>query len=415
MTRTQSSLFSPILIAGCLILMLGFAIRASFGIFQIPIAEEFGWLRSEFSLAIAIQNLAWGVGQPIFAAFAEKFGDRKAIALGALTYALGLVLSSFAVSPLEHQLLEILVGFGIAGTGFGVILAVIGRAVSDENRSMALGIATALGSAGQVVGPPFADYLLQSMNWSSVFLIFAGIILIVLLILPFMKSDAPIASKEVSDESMGQVLRKAFYDPTYIMIFVGFFSCGFQLGFFTAHFPAYIAEACAAIPVDSIMRSIGVSSTTALGAFAFALIGVANIVGTIIAGALGKHYSKKYLLTYIYIGRTVASALFILSPMTPTTVVLFSVVMGTLWLATVPITSGLVAQIYGVKYMGTLYGIVFFSHQLGSFLGVWLGGTLYDQCGTYDLVWWVGIGVGAFSAIIHLPVKEQPYDERQAA
>jgi len=296
-----------------------------------------------------------------------------------------------------------------------VILAVVGRAASDENRSMALGIATAAGSAGQIVGPPFASYLLQTMNWSSVFLIFAGIILTVLLILPFMKSNVPAMSKDVVDESMGQVLLKAFYDPSFIMIFVGFFSCGFQLGFFTAHFPAYIAEACAAIPVDSIMRSIGVSSTSSLGAFAFALIGAANIFGTIAAGALGKHYSKKYLLTYIYVGRTVASALFILSPMTATTVILFSVVMGTLWLATVPITSGLVAQIYGVKYMGTLYGIVFFSHQLGSFLGVWLGGTLYDQYGTYDLVWWVGIGVGAFSAIIHLPVKEQPIEERQSA
>ncbi|MEH6477381.1 MAG: MFS transporter [Sneathiella sp.] len=415
MTRTQSSLFSPVLVAGCLILMIGFSIRASFGIFQIPIAAEFGWLRSEFSLAIAIQNLAWGVGQPIFGAFAEKFGERKAIILGALTYAVGLILSSYAVTPIEHQFLEILVGFGVAGTGFGVILAVVGRAASDENRSMALGIATAAGSAGQIVGPPFASYLLQTMNWSSVFLIFAGIILTVLLILPFMKSSVPAESKDVVEESMGQVLLKAFYDPSFIMIFVGFFSCGFQLGFFTAHFPAYIAEACAAIPVDSIMRSIGVSSTSSLGAFAFALIGAANIFGTIAAGALGKHYSKKYLLTYIYVGRTVASALFILSPMTPTTVILFSVVMGTLWLATVPITSGLVAQIYGVKYMGTLYGIVFFSHQLGSFLGVWLGGTLYDQYGTYDLVWWVGIGVGAFSAIIHLPVKEQPIEERQSA
>ncbi len=415
MTRTQSSLFSPVLVAGCLILMIGFSIRASFGIFQIPIATEFGWLRSEFSLAIAIQNLAWGVGQPIFGAFAEKFGERKAIILGALTYAVGLILSSYAVTPIEHQFLEILVGFGVAGTGFGVILAVVGRAASDENRSMALGIATAAGSAGQIVGPPFASYLLQTMNWSSVFLIFAGIILTVLLILPFMKSNVPAMSKDVVDESMGQVLLKAFYDPSFIMIFVGFFSCGFQLGFFTAHFPAYIAEACAAIPVDSIMRSIGVSSTSSLGAFAFALIGAANIFGTIAAGALGKHYSKKYLLTYIYVGRTVASALFILSPMTATTVILFSVVMGTLWLATVPITSGLVAQIYGVKYMGTLYGIVFFSHQLGSFLGVWLGGTLYDQYGTYDLVWWVGIGVGAFSAIIHLPVKEQPIEERQSA
>ncbi len=413
--RQQSNLFTPVLIAGCFILMTGFAIRASFGVFQIPIAEEFGWLRSEFSLAIAIQNLAWGVGQPVFGAFAEKFGERLAIILGAVLYAAGLIFSSYAVTPEAHQLLEILVGFGVAGTGFGVILAVVGRASSDENRSMALGIATAAGSAGQIIGPPAADYLLQSMNWSTVFLIFAGVIMMVLVALPFMRSETPMASKAELEESMGAVLRKAFYDPSYSMIFLGFFSCGFQLGFVTAHFPAFITEVCAAIAPDSIMRSIGVNSTTALGAFSIAIIGAANVVGTITAGALGKYYTKKYLLVAIYVGRTIAAAAFILYPMTPTSVVLFSVVMGSLWLATVPLTSGLVAHIYGLKYMGTLYGIVFFSHQLGSFLGVWLGGTLYDQFGSYDVVWWVGIGVGVFSAIIHLPVREQPIQERQFA
>lgn len=415
MTDQNSKIFTPVLLAGCFILMTGFAIRASFGVFQIPIAEEFGWLRSEFSMAIAIQNLAWGVGQPIFGALAEKFGDRKAIVLGALTYAVGLLLSSYAVTPAEHQFLEILVGFGIAGTGFGVLLAVIGRAASDENRSMALGIATAAGSAGQIIGPPVANYLLQSMNWSMVFVIFSVTILVVLLALPFLKSVTPQANNAASEESLGQVLMKAFYDPSYIMIFLGFFSCGFQLGFVTAHFPAFVTEICSAIAPDSIMRSIGVNSTSSLGALSIAIIGGANVIGTITAGALGKNYSKKYLLSIIYVGRTIAAAAFIMLPMTPTTVVLFSMVMGSLWLATVPLTSGLVAQIYGLKYMGTLYGIVFFSHQLGSFLGVWLGGTLYDQFGSYDIVWWVGIGVGVFSAIIHLPVKETPLLERKFA
>ncbi|WP_169569352.1 MFS transporter [Sneathiella limimaris] len=415
MTTEKSPLITPVLIAGCLILMTGFAVRASFGIFQIPIAEEFGWLRAEFSLAIAIQNLAWGVGQPIFAAIAEKVGERKAIILGAVTYALGLVLSAYAVTPIEHQLLEILVGFGVAGTGFGVILAVVGRAASDENRSLALGIATAAGSAGQVIGPPTADYLLQYMNWSSVFLIFAVAIMAVLVFLPMMKTTAPVASKAELEETMGQVLMRAFYDPTYVMIFLGFFSCGFQLGFVTAHFPAFIAEACAAIAPNSVLRSMGVSTTTALGALSIALIGVTNIVGSLTSGALGAKFSKKYLLALIYTGRTIACVLFITYPMTPTSVVLFSLVMGSLWLATVPPTAGLVGQIYGMKYMGTLYGIVFFSHQLGSFLGVWLGGTLYDQFGTYDIVWWVGIGVGAFSAIVHLPVKEMPYAQRVPA
>ncbi len=414
MTENSSKLFTPVLLAGCLILMVGFAVRASFGVFQIPIAEEFGWLRAEFSLAIAIQNLAWGVGQPIFGAFAEKFGEKLAIILGAIVYALGLVLSSFAVSPLEHQIYEILVGFGVAGTGFGVILAVVGRAASDENRSMALGIATAAGSVGQIIGPPAADYLLQSMNWSQVFLIFAAVVMAVLLFLPLMRSETPMASKTELEESLSGILKKAFYDPSYSMIFLGFFSCGFQLGFVTAHFPAFITEVCSAIPADSVLNGLGVSSTSALGAFAIALIGLANVVGTIVAGALGKNYSKKYLLSMIYVGRTVASILFIMLPMTPTTVILFSLVMGALWLATVPLTSGLVAHIYGLRYMGTLYGIVFFSHQLGSFLGVYLGGTLYDQFGSYDIVWWVGIAVGVFSAVIHLPVKEQSLAERQA-
>ncbi len=401
-------LFTPILIAGSAILLTSFALRASFGLFQIPIAEEFNWLRSEFSLAIAIQNLAWGIGQPIFAALAEKFGDRKAIALGAVTYALGLVLSSVAVTPEAHQMLEVLVGFGIAGTGFGVILGVVGRAASDNNRSLALGLVTAAGSAGQVVGPPIADAMLRYMSWSEVFVVFAAIIMLTLFALPFLKSGETGGGSMGPDESLMTVLNRALRDPSFAMIFFGFFSCGFQLAFVTAHFPAFITEVCASIPPDSLIRAVGVNSTTALGAFSIALIGLMNIVGTITAGALGKNWSKKYLLSIVYVGRTIAAAAFIMVPMTPTTVVLFSMAMGGLWLATVPLTSGLVAQIYGLRYMGTLYGIVFFSHQLGSFLGVWLGGYMYDIYGSYDMVWWVGVGAGAFSAIIHLPVKEDP-------
>ena len=400
-------LFTPILIAGCLILMVSFAIRASFGLFQIPIAEQFGWMRSEFSMAIAIQNLAWGIGQPIFGAIAERFGDKRAIILGAIVYALGLVLSSIATTPGAHQFLEIFVGFGIAGTGFGVILAVIGRSASNRHRSLALGIATAAGSAGQVVGPPAADWLLRSMSWSGVFLIFAGSIIAVLVVLPLMGSNQIIQREQIR-ASMGDTLLQAFKDPTYSMIFLGFFSCGFQLAFITAHFPAFVAEMCSSIPGNSVFRSLGINSTTALGAASIALIGFANIFGTIAAGALGHYFPKKYLLAIIYTLRTIASAAFILVPMTPTSVVVFSIVMGSLWLATVPLTSGLIAHIYGLRYMGTLYGIVFFSHQLGSFLGVWLGGVMYDLYQSYSVVWWVGVGVGAFSALIHLPVRESP-------
>lgn len=412
--NSADRLITPILLAGCLILLVSFAIRASFGLFQIPIAEEFGWLRSEFSMAIAIQNLAWGIGQPIFGAFAERYGDKRAIILGAFVYAAGLALSSLATTPGAHHFLEILVGFGIAGTGFGVILAVVGRNTSARHRSMALGITTAAGSAGQVVGPPVADALLQNMNWSSVFLVFAVMILAILVVLPMLGKNEVKTRQELED-SMGDVLKMALKDPTYSMIFLGFFSCGFQLAFVTAHFPAFVAEMCASIPSGSLVYSLGITSTTTLGAFSIALIGMANIVGTIAAGALGNHFPKKYLLAIIYTFRTIAAAAFILVPMTANSVVIFSIVMGMLWLATVPLTSGLIAHIYGLRFMGTLYGIVFFSHQLGSFLGVWLGGYMYDLYRSYEVVWWVGVGVGAFSAIVHLPVRESPPPAMAAA
>jgi MFS family permease len=403
--QKSTPLFTPVLIVGCIIIMTGFAIRASFGVFQIPISQEFGWLRSEFSLAIAIQNLAWGIGQPIFGAVAEKLGDRKAIVMGAVFYAAGLVASSFATTPGAHQFFEIFVGFGIAGTGFGVILAVVGRAASDKNRSMAMAIATAAGSAGQVIGAPTAEWMLGFMTWQSVFLAFAAIILGVLLLLPMMRAPEA-ATKAQLEESMGAILTKALKDPSYTMIFLGFFSCGYQLAFVTAHFPAFVTEVCGPIMPGGLLHSVGITTTSALGAVAISLIGLANIGGTILAGWLGNRFSKKYLLATIYALRTVIAAAFILVPMTPLTVLVFSLSMGSLWLATVPLTSGLIAHLYGLRYMGTLYGIVFFSHQLGSFLGVWLGGRMYDAYGSYEAVWWVGVGVGAFSALIHLPVRE---------
>ena len=404
--QKSAPLFTPVLIVGCIIILTGFAIRASFGVFQIPIAEEFGWLRAEFSLAIAIQNLAWGIGQPIFGAIAEKMGDRKAIVMGAVLYAIGLVASAFATTPGVHQFYEIFVGFGVAGTGFGVILAVVGRAASDKNRSMAMAIATAAGSGGQVIGAPMAEWMLGFMTWQSVFLCFAAAILAVLLLLPMMRAPEA-ATKAELQESMGEILKKALKDPSYTMIFLGFFSCGYQLAFVTAHFPAFVTEMCGPIMPGGVLHSMGITTTSALGAVAISLIGLANIAGTIFAGWLGNRFSKKYLLATIYALRTVIAAAFILTPMTPTTVLIFSISMGSLWLATVPLTSGLIAHLYGLRYMGTLYGIVFFSHQLGSFLGVWLGGRMYDTYGSYEAVWWVGVGVGAFSALIHLPVREK--------
>jgi MFS family permease len=410
----RPALFTPILIAGSLVLMTGFAIRASFGVFQIPVAAEFGWARADFSLAIAIQNLAWGIGQPLFGALAERFGDRRAIVAGALLYALGLVLSAHAVTPGQHQILAILVGFGIAGTGFGVILAIVGRTAAAEHRSLALGIATAAGSAGQVIGPPAAEALLQAMPWQGVFSVFAGVILLTLFALPFLRSPAP-ASRAELEESLGTVLVRAFRDPSYTLIFLGFFSCGYQLAFITAHFPAFVTELCGPIDPAGMLAGAGITTTSALGAISIAVIGVFNIAGTVTAGWLGKRYTKKYLLAAIYAGRTLAAAVFILLPVTPGSVLVFSAVMGALWLATVPLTSGLVAHIYGLRYMGTLYGVVFLSHQIGGFLGVWLGGAMYDLTGSYTLVWWIGVGVGAFSAIVHLPVREAPWAPRAAA
>ena len=406
MNNYKSSLITPVLLAGSLIIIITFGIRGSFGVFQIPIENEFQWLRVEFSLAIAIQNLGWGIGAPIFGALGEKFGDKKMIVSGAFCYVIGLVLSTYAQNPLTHQFLELIIGFGIAGTGLGMILAVVGRASSEKNRSMALGIVTAAGSFGQMFGAPIAQALLNFYSWQQVFIIFALTIILVMSVVPFLK-DAPMVTKKEVEISLTKVLSNAFKDPTFSMIFFGFFACGYQLAFLTAHFPAMVTEMCSAITPSSALHFIGVSTTSSLGALAIGLIAFSNIFGTIYAGWLGQKFPKKYLLAGVYALRALIGLIFILLPITPVTVILFSLFMGSLWLATVPLTSGLIAHIYGLRYMGTLYGLVFFSHQIGSFLGVWMGGKLYDATGDYTLVWWIGIGVSVFSTLIHIPIKEQ--------
>jgi len=402
---SRIALLTPVLMVGCVIIAISFGIRSSFGIFQIPISQDFSWLRSEYSMAIAIQNLAWGFGQPVFGAIADKFGDRRAIFSGALIYAAGLILSSSAVTPAAHQFYSVLIGFGVAGTGFGVILAVVGRSSTDANRSMSLAIATAAGSVGQIFGPPLAEYLLAVFSWQMVFVYFAVVMVSAMMMLPLMRGSKA-AQKATADRSMRQILSQAIRDPSYIMIFIGFFSCGYQLAFITAHFPAFVTEMCGPILSTGLLYSMGITTTSALGAVAISLIGLTNLVGTLLAGWLGNRYSKKYLLAGIYTARTIILVAFILTPTTPETVVLFSAMMGSLWLATVPLTSGLIAHIYGIRFMGTLYGLVFFSHQVGAFFGVWLGGRMYDLYGDYTAVWWIGIGVGALSALVHLPIQE---------
>jgi MFS family permease len=358
----------PILVATAFILLISFGIRASYGVFQVPIAEDFGWPRAEFSLAIAVQNLFWGLGQPLFGMVADRFGDRKAIIGGALIYAAGLALAAGATTPFGQVMTSgVMVGLGVAGTGFGVLLAVVGRAASPEKRSMALGIATAFGSAGQVLVPPLTEWLERQAGWSATMLIFAAVILMVLVVLPLLKAPPP---PEVQKDAAEE----------------------------TAHFPALVTEAC---------------GSAALGAASLTLIGITNIFGTLLAGKLGGIYRRKYLLSLIYALRTVVAIGFIMLPPTPLTVIVFSLSMGALWLATVPLTSGLIGYLYGMKYMGTLYGFVFLSHQLGGFLGVYLGGKLYDVYGSYDVVWWIGIGVGAFSAIAHLPIREEARQQAQ--
>ncbi|NNK68033.1 MAG: MFS transporter, partial [Rhodobacteraceae bacterium] len=347
-TRTPpaAAFVTPVLIAGCVILIVNFSIRSSFGVFQIPIADEFGWLRAEFSMAIAIQNLAWGIGAPIFGAIAERFGDRRAIVFGALLYAIGLALSAVATTPGQHHILEVFVGFGIAGTGFGLILAIVGRAASDQHRSMALAIASAAGSVGQILGPPLAQALLAFVAWQTIFLIFAASILAMLVMLPLLKSPEGPARAE-PEETLRAVLTRAFRDPSFTLIFIGFFSCGYQLGFITAHFPAFVTEMCGPIAPGGLLDNMGVSTTSALGAVAISVIGLANIGGTLLAGWAGNHFPKKYLLATIYTGRTLVSAAFILLPITPLTVIAFSVAMGALWLATGAITrDDVVADFY---------------------------------------------------------------------
>lgn len=389
---------TPILVATSVILLIGFGIRASYGVFQVPISQELGWGRADFSLAIAVQNLAWGISQPLFGMIAERFGDRKAIILGVLIYAAGLALAAFAVTPTGQVLSSgVLVGLGVSGTGFGVLLAIVGRAASPEKRSMALGIATAAGSAGQVFIPPLAELLERSYGWSTTLLIFAGLVCVIFAALPFLKAPPPPdVQKQAAEETLGQVLKRASRSPDFILLALGFFSCGYQLAFITAHFPAYVTEVC---------------GSAALGAASLTMIGFANIFGTLLAGKLGGIYRRKYLLSIIYTLRTIVATAFILLPPTPLTVIIFSLAMGSLWLATVPLTSGLVGYLFGLRYMGTLYGFVFLSHQLGGFLGVYLGGAMYDRYGSYDAVWWIGIAVGAFSAICHLPIREVPRAE----
>jgi MFS family permease len=365
------------------------------GFFQLPILQETGWNRSTFGFAMALQNLFWGLGQPFFGAIADRFGTWRVMMTGALLYILGLIVMAFAATPLWlHIGGGILVGLGIAGCSFGVILASLARIVSPEKRSFAFGLGTAAGSAGMFIYAPISQGLIDTLGWSDSLLVLSAFMLLIpVLAIPLRgnASTSKIASAEI-EQSFREALSEAFAHRDYLLLTSGFFVCGFQVAFITAHFPAYIGD-------------LGIQARWAV--VAISLIGLFNIFGSLASGIIGQRYPKPMLLSLIYIGRSIVFTAFLLIPATPTTVVIFSIAMGILWLSTIPPTNGLVAVMFGTRYLGMLGGVVFFSHQVGSFLGVWMGGVLYDQTGSYDVVWWLGVVLGLFAAAVHWPIREK--------
>ena len=385
-----------IILCGCLIASLTFGPRSAMGFFQLPMLSEKGWDRTTFGLAMAIQNLFWGLGTPIFGALADKFGTWRVLALSGILYASGLALMANADSTtMLHLSGGVLVGLGVASGSFGIVLAAFARNVVPEKRSFAFGLGTAAGSAGMFVFAPLSQGLIDAFGWYDSLVIMSALMLAVpVLAIPLAgNSKSGRTSQTEIDQSIGAALREAFGHQSYVLLVSGFFVCGFQVAFITAHFPAYVAD-------------IGIEARYAV--IALALIGFFNIIGSLAAGYIGQRYSKPMFLVWIYLGRSIAVTAFLLLPQTPTSVIIFAVVMGLLWLSTVPPTNALVALMFGTRHLGLLGGMVFLSHQLGSFLGVWLGGYLYDIYGTYDTVWWLGVALGIFAAIVHWPIKEQP-------
>ena len=392
-----------IIIAGSLIAVLTFGPRSAMGFFQLPMLAETGWDRSTFGLAMAIQNLSWGLGQPIFGALADKYGTGRMLALSGLIYAAGLLLMSTGASVTAlHIGGGVLVGLGVAAGSFGVILSAFARNVTPQQRSFAFGIGTAAGSAGMFLFAPLSQGLISAYGWSDSLVIMAALMLIVPLLAYPLRGNASSGSQSQAEfkQTVGEALREAFGHQSYLLLVSGFFVCGFQVAFITAHFPAYLGD-------------IGIEASYAV--IAMALIGFFNIIGSLAAGVIGQRYSKPYFLAYIYIARSVAVTAFLLLPQSPLSVIVFAIVMGLLWLSTVPPTNALVAIMFGTRHLGLLGGIVFLSHQVGSFLGVWMGGFLYDRFGSYDPVWWLGVALGIFAAIVHWPIRERAVERPPAA
>ncbi len=366
------------------------------GFFLTPISEEFGYGREVFAFSLALQNLCWGLFQPVAGAFSDKFGTFKTLVLGALVYAAGLYFTSVAESAFDlHVAAGMLIGMGVAGTGLGVVLPAMARMVAAEKRAMVLGLGTAAGSAGQFLVIPAAQELITSFGWQVTMLLLAvGALTMVALAMPFYKDKVELKlSANDADLSLTEALVEATTNMHYWLLIAGFFVCGFQLAFISVHMPSYLADK-------------GFDSQVAV--ICLALIGLFNIFGCLLFGRWSGKYSKKNLLGVIYLLRAIAIAAFMIYPLSLISVYMFAIVTGFLWLATVPATSGIVAQMFGLKYMGTLFGIVFLNHQLGSFVGVWLGGYLYDRTGSYDMIWWSAAVIALVTAIIHIFIDERP-------
>jgi predicted MFS family arabinose efflux permease len=382
---------AQVLFCGAMIVTLSMGIRHGFGLWLSPITMDRGWTRETFAFAIAVQNLAWGVAGPFAGMLADRFGAFRVLVVGSFLYGAGLVLMGLATSGLAFTgSAGLLLGMAQAGTTYAVVYGVIGRNVAPEKHSWAMGMTAAAGSFGQFLMVPVENWLIGGFGWQNALFIL-GCMALAIVPLAFGMREPPHAGHSGPHQSIGQALHEAFTYRSFQLLTAGYFVCGFQVVFIGVHMPSYL-------------KDHGMSPQ--VGTYALALIGLFNVFGTYAAGMLGQRLAKRHILAAIYILRSVAIVAFLLLPLSPASVYVFSAVMGLLWLSTVPSTNALVAQIFGVRYLSMLGGFVFLSHQIGSFLGVWLGGKLYDATGSYDLVWWIAVALGVFAALVNLPVRE---------
>ena len=385
-----------IVICGCAIALLSFGPRSSFGFFVQPMSREFVWGRDVFALALAFQNLLWGLGQPIAGAIADRFGSLRVILVGALLYAAGLVLMRYASSPLSLDIgAGVLIGFGLSGCSFNLVLSAFSKLLPPERRGVALGAGTAAGSFGQFLFAPFGVAMIDNFGWQTALLVFAGLMLLIVP-LSLALSTPPVASDHVpapDQQSFKTALAEAFGHRSYVLLVLGFFTCGFQLAFITVHLPAYLVDR-------------GIPAST--GGWVIAAIGLFNIVGSLGVGWLQNIFAKRYILSVIYLIRAISIVAFISFPISATSAILFGAVSGLTWLSTVPPTSALVSLMFGTRWFATLYGFAFVSHQVGGFLGVLLGGIVFEKFGSYTSIWWLSALFGVLSALINLPIVEAP-------